>query len=126
MNTPEKTERLTSTRQGPMVVLVTLLTTALVVGLLLMEVWYRVGVVNMGYEMTQLTRERQRLLEERKRIKIEATVNARTERLDQIARDSLHLEPVRGQQVIAVRRSPVAVREQTQDEAAEGGRVGGR
>ena len=72
------------------------------VGLLICEVWYRIETVNHGYYMTRLTRERQQLLEDRKKLQIEATVNARTERIDQIARDSLGLESVRKDQIIEV------------------------
>jgi cell division protein FtsL len=109
-----------------MVVLVTLLTTGLVVGLLLMEVWYRIGVVNMGYEMTRLTRERQQLLEDRKRLKIEATVNARTERVDQIGRGSLGLVSVRVDQVVKLKKGVgVALSKPASDEPVQDGQPRG-
>lgn len=100
--TSEALRQLTPSRQGVIVIALTLMTTSLVVGLLLTEVWYRVQITELGYEMTDLTRERQRLFDERKKLEIEETVNTRTERLDKIARDSLGLEPIHADQIIKV------------------------
>lgn len=94
--------QLTSSHQGAIVVALTLLTVSLVVGLLLTEVWYRVQITQVGYQMTDLTRERQRLFDERKKLEVEETVNSRTERLDKIARESLGLEPIHADQIIKV------------------------
>src|SRR5690606_6400083 len=52
-------KHLTPSRQGPVVLALTLLTTSLIVSLLLTEVWYRVQITHLGYEMTELTQERQ-------------------------------------------------------------------
>ena len=93
---------LTPRRQGPIVIVVTLLVTSMVVSLLLREVWYQVQVVKLGYEMTTLNRERRGLMEERRKLKLEAAVNTRTERVEHLVRDSVGLEPIRPDQIIYV------------------------
>ena len=94
--------RLTSLRQGPLVVFMTLLVTSLVVGVLLLQVYHSVRIVELGYQMTELTEERRRLMEERERLTIEATVSTRTERLDKVARETLGLRPFRPEQILEV------------------------
>lgn len=98
----ERDGTLTPWRQGPLVVLMTLAVTSLVVGVMLFQVWNRVQVYQLGYQMTELTRERRQLLEERERLRIEAAVSSRTERLDKLARESLGLRPFTPDQVLMV------------------------
>ena len=94
---------LTPRRQGPIVIVVTLLVTIVVVSLLLREVWYQVQVVKLGYEMTSLHRERRSLMEERRKLTLEAAVNTRTDRMEEVARETLGLEPLRPDQILIVR-----------------------
>lgn len=101
---PDIDLRLTPWRQGNLTLLVTLLVTSLVVGVLLLQVRHRVRIVELGYEMTELTRDRRQLLEERERLRIEAAISTRTERLDKVARESLGLEPFRPDQIIKVKK----------------------
>ncbi len=93
---------LTPARQGPFVIALSLAIAAALVGLLLLQVWQRVRIVQMGYELGQLTHERRQLLEERERLRLEASVELRTERLDHIARKDRGLTPVKPEQVIYV------------------------
>jgi cell division protein FtsL len=102
--------RLTSLRQGPLVVSMTLLVTSMVVGVLLLQVYHRVRIVDLGYQMTELTEERRRLMEERERLRIEAAVSTRTERLDKVARETLGLRPYRPNQVLKVQPTQRASR----------------
>lgn len=97
-----ETRRLTPGGQGALVVLGTLLITGLIVGVLLLQVWNRVQVFELGYQMTALTKERQRLFEERERLRIEAVVSCTTERLDKVAREDLGLVPIAPHQVVLV------------------------
>ena len=94
--------RFTPGHQGALVVAVTLFVTSLVVSVLLIQVWHRVQVFELGYQMTELTKERQRLLEEQERLRIEAVVITTTERLDKVAREDLGLRPIAPQQVVHV------------------------
>jgi cell division protein FtsL len=94
--------RLTPGGQGALVVLGTLLITGLIVGVLLLQVWNRVQVFELGYQMTALTRERQQLFEERERLRIEMVVSSTTERLDKVAREDLGLTPIAPHQVILI------------------------
>ncbi len=110
-DSPQGQVQLTPWQQGPLVVLVTLLITGLVVSVLLLQVWHRVRIVELGYKMTALTKERRMLLEERERLGIEAAVSTRTERLEQVARDSLDLHPFRPDQIITVDPVKTAARQ---------------
>ncbi len=97
-------KQLTPWRQGPLVVLMALVVTSLLVSVLLLQVWHSVQIVDLGYQMTELTEDRRHLMEERERLRIEAAVSTRTERLDKIARETLRLRPYRPEQVIRVER----------------------
>ena len=94
--------KLTPGGQGALVVLGTLLITGLIVGVLLLQVWNRVQVFELGYQMTALTRERQQLLEQRERLRIEMVVSSTTERLDKVAREDLGLQPIHAHQIVLV------------------------
>ena len=89
----EDAPRLTPGGQGALVVLGTLLITGFIVGVLLLQVWNRVQVFELGYQMTALTRER---------LRIETVVSATTERLDKVAREDLDLHPIAPHQIILV------------------------
>lgn len=110
MSQPEQSSgRLTSARQGPMVIALTLLVTSLVVGVLINQVWHKVKVVELGYEMTRLTQERQKLMERQERLLLETSVQLRTERLDQVARKQ-GLVPVQPEQILRVGSSQPTAR----------------
>ena len=114
-NTPEQAAeevvRLTSWRQGPLVVLMTLVVTSMLVAVLLLQVYHRVRIVDLGYQMTELTEERRLLMEERERLRIEAAVSTRTERLDKLARETLGLWQFRPDQILGVEPARTAARE---------------
>ena len=60
-------------------------------------------VVKLGYEMTSLHRERRSLMEERRKLTLEAAVSTRSDRMEQVARETVGLEPLRPDQIIIVR-----------------------
>jgi cell division protein FtsL len=101
MSLSDGVKTLTSARQGPVVIGMTLALTSVVVLLLLNQVWHRVRVVELGYEITRLTLERQQLLERQERLRLETSVQLRTERLDQAAREQ-GLMPIRPDQILRV------------------------
>lgn len=93
---------LTPRRQDAVVLTLAMLVTLLLTGLFLREAWYRVQITRLGYEMTELTWERQRLMDERKKLQVEGTYQLRTERLEQVSRQGLGLKPLHQEQIIRV------------------------
>ena len=89
-------------------------------GAAMAHVSLRLGVVRMGYQIGELTRERRALEEERRRFTTEQSMLKNPARIERIARDKLHMElpdPSRirtvrpGAPAVAVRtdpRTPVA------------------
>lgn len=71
----------------------------LVGGLLMFHVYTQYQIVELGYEIADVTHEHRRLLEQNKKLAIEAAVVGRTERISSVARDRFGLEPVRPEQV---------------------------
>jgi cell division protein FtsL len=98
----QTTRRLTPAVQDTLVVLGTLLITSMIVCILLLQVWNRVQVFELGYEMSALTKEREALMEEEKRLRVEGVISATTERLEKVAREDLGLRPIRPEQVVIV------------------------
>lgn len=80
---------------------------ALIVGipmsLLLFHVWNEYRIVSIGYEIADVTREHRALLEDHKKLSIEAAVQGRTERIASVARTQFGLEQVRPHQVVTIR-----------------------
>lgn len=72
---------------------------AVAVGLLMFHVWNEYRIVQIGYEIAEVTTQHRQLLEENKKLAIEAAVVGRTERLSTVARTRYGLEPVRPEQV---------------------------
>ena len=69
------------------------------VGLLMFHVWTEYRIVQMGYEIADVTNQHRQLIEDNKKLAIEAAVVGRTERLSSVARARYGLEPVRPEQV---------------------------
>lgn len=70
-----------------------------VVGLLMFHVWNQYRITQLGYEIADVTHEHRRLIEQNKKLAIEAAVVGRTERLSTLARERYGLEPVQPEQV---------------------------
>lgn len=67
--------------------------------ILMVHVWNQYRIVQLGYEIAEVTQEHRRLLERNKKLSIEAAVVGRTERLAVVARERYGLEPVGPRQV---------------------------
>jgi cell division protein FtsL len=72
-------------------VVAALLATTALVSLLLVHVWSRYRVLDLGYQVSTMSRERETLLEEQRRLQIEVQVLTRTERLEPVARRQMAL-----------------------------------
>jgi cell division protein FtsL len=83
-------------------VVAALLATSAVVGLLLVHVWSRYRVLDLGYQVSNLSRERESLLEEQRRLQIEMQVLTRAERLEPAARRQMALVTPSPQQILYV------------------------
>lgn len=72
-------------------------------GILLFHVWHEYRIVDLGYQIADVTSEHRAMLEEHKKLSIEATVQGRTERIATVAREQFGLEQVRPHQVFTIR-----------------------
>lgn len=72
------------------------------VALLMFHVWNQFRITDLGYEVAEQTEEHRELLEEQRRLRIEATFQGHSERATQVAAEEFDLEPVRPEQVIRV------------------------
>lgn len=89
-------------RRGLGKVVGALVATLVVVGLLLVHVWSRYGVIKLGYELSALSSERESLLEENRRLRIELRVLTRPDRLEPLARRQLGLARPSHDQILFV------------------------
>ncbi|MBA2661063.1 MAG: cell division protein FtsL [Bradymonadaceae bacterium] len=76
--------------------------------ILLFHVWNEYRIVSLGYEIADVTREHRAMLEENKKLSIEAAVQGRTERIAMVARERFGLEQVRAHQVVTIRLTDIA------------------
>jgi cell division protein FtsL len=76
---------------------------AAVAGLLMFHVWNQYRIVQLGYEIADVTHEHRRLIEQNKKLSIEAAVVGRTERLSDVARERYGLQPIKPEQVRSLR-----------------------
>ena len=75
---------------------------ALPVALVLSHVETQYRIAEAGYEIAEVTREHRQLTEDYKKLKIEAAVQGRTERMSEVARQRFGLEPTRPEQVTII------------------------
>lgn len=75
---------------------------AIPVMILLFHVHQQYQVVHLGYSIAQVTREHHVLHEEHKKLRIEAAVQGRAARMNQLAKERFGLEPTRPEQVFIV------------------------
>lgn len=73
-----------------------------VVVVTLFYLWTRLMVVNMGYEISGLNKERRELVEENKRLKLEVLTLKSPQRIEEMARRELGLIYPRGEQIVKV------------------------
>ena len=76
------------------------------VGLLLFHVWTQYRITKLGYEVAEQTDRHRDLIEEQRKLSIEATYQGRTERVLSVARDRYGLEPLQPEQVVSVEDAP--------------------
>jgi len=89
-------------RRGLGKVVGALVATLVVVALLLVHVWSRYRVLNLGYELSELSQEREGLLEENRRLRIELRILTRSDRLEPLAERQLGLIRPRHDQLFYV------------------------
>lgn len=70
-----------------------------IVGILLFHVWNQYKITQLGYRIAEVTHEHRRLLEENKKLSIEAAVQGRSERMTNVAREQFGLQPLKPEQV---------------------------
>lgn len=59
-------------------------------------------ITQAGYDIAKVTRKHRRLMEDNKKLAIEAAVQGRTERMTNMARDQFNLEPTRPEQIYVI------------------------
>ncbi|OIP41135.1 MAG: hypothetical protein AUK47_06950 [Deltaproteobacteria bacterium CG2_30_63_29] len=77
--------------------------TLVVVGLLLVHVWSRHSVLELGYQLSELSSEREALLEEQRRLRIEFRVLTRSDLIAPIGHNDLGLIEPRFDQILYIR-----------------------
>src|SRR5690606_9483227 len=76
-------------------IVLTLTIIAMPVAVLLHHVHKQYQITALGYDIAQVTREHRLLVETNKKLKVEAAVQGRTERMTQLASDRFGLAPAR-------------------------------
>jgi cell division protein FtsL len=72
---------------------------AALTGILLLHVWNQYQITHLGYRIAEVTHEHRRLLEENKKLSIEAAIQGRSERITGVAREQFGLQPLKPEQV---------------------------
>ena len=83
-------------------VLKVLVVVAIPVCILLFHVWNQFRITELGYEVAAQTREHRELIEDRRKLSIEATFQGRSERVLTVAKERFGLEPMQPEQVIQI------------------------
>ena len=89
-------------KQHPGRLVLALVGTLIVITLLIMLVSFRHQILELGYNISQATVDREALLENQRKLKIELRVLSRRERLEPIARRNLGMVPVKPEQILYV------------------------
>lgn len=77
-----------------------ILATLIIVGLLLGQVYFRHQVLNVGYSLSSAVSQREALLEEQRRLRIELRILSSRDRLEPLARQSMGMAAIRAEQII--------------------------
>lgn len=74
--------------------------------LLVTHVWYQYQLAEVGYEIAEATDRHQQLLEENKKLKVEARLQGRTDRVAEIAREEYGLRQPGPDQFVTIDEQP--------------------
>jgi cell division protein FtsL len=97
---------------------VTVAALSVVGSLLMFHVYTQYQIVELGYDIANVTSEHRRLLEQNKKLAIEAAVVGRTERVSSVAKERFGLEPVRPEQVQTLGIDAVSANDVSNQEVA--------
>jgi cell division protein FtsL len=67
------------------------------------HVYTQYRISDMGYQIAEVTREHRQLLEEHKKLSIEAAIAGRSDRVESVARERFGLQYLKPDQLITVR-----------------------
>lgn len=76
--------------------------------ILFFHVWTQYQITSLGYEVAEQTREHRQLIEEHRKLSIEASYQGRTERVLSVAQDRFGLQPMQPEQVVPVNMQRVS------------------
>jgi cell division protein FtsL len=79
-----------------------LVVVAVPVSILMFHVWGQFRITELGYEVAEQTTEHRALIEEQRKLTIEATFQGRSERVLTVAKERFGLEPMQPEQVVQV------------------------
>ena len=82
------------------------LVVAVPTALLLFHVWNQYRITEVGYQIAEVTTEHRNLLEENKRLTVEARIQGRSDRVSTVARQQFNLREAHPDQIITI--APVA------------------
>ena len=85
-----------------LVVLKICIVVAIPTALLLSHVWNQYRITDLGYQIAEVTSEHRYLLEENKKLTVEAGLQGRSDRVSEVARHQFGLEQLRPEQIITV------------------------
>lgn len=83
-----------------------MLVVAVPTSLLVVHVWNQFRVAQMGYEIAEATSEHEQLLEEQKKLTVEARLQGRSDRVSEMARQQFDLRVPEPDQFVTVGESP--------------------
>lgn len=75
---------------------------AVPIAMLFFHVWTRYQITDLGYEVAEQTRTHRQLIEEQRKLSIEATFQGRSDRVLGLAREKFGLQELQPSQVIQV------------------------
>ncbi|WP_162687569.1 cell division protein FtsL [Bradymonas sediminis] len=88
---------------------------AIPVAMLFFHVWTRYQITDLGYEVAEQTRTHRQLIEEKRKLSIEAAYQGRNDRVLALAREKFGLEELQPSQVIQVEQFAHSDAKQDQD-----------
>jgi cell division protein FtsL len=83
------------------------------VAILLTHVHHQYEITRLGYEIAQVTRDHRALLEMNKKLRVEAAIQGRSERITSVARERFGLEAIRSEQIVLVEPSALTTQHAT-------------
>ena len=86
------------------------------VALLLTHVWYQFQITRLGYKISEETERHEKLVDDHRKLTIETTVESRSERMTEVARERFGLERIEPDQIITV--DPDEIRDDSGDSLA--------